>query len=127
MQGMDLFAEMDFTAKLHKVKNLDPTVVSASQVLHMATRGGAGVLGAADQIGSIEPGMKADIIVLDFDQPHLTPVYNIPSHLVYAAQGNDVVYAIIDGKVIVRDRQLTTIDMSEVFRKADESAERLRR
>jgi 5-methylthioadenosine/S-adenosylhomocysteine deaminase len=121
--SVDLFAEMDFAAKLHKVHSLDPTVVSAQQTLYMATMGGAQVLGVPGQIGSLEPGKKADIIVLDFDQPHLTPVYNIASHLVYATLGTDVIYSIINGKVVMRDRQLTTIDVSEIQSKVCEIAE----
>jgi 5-methylthioadenosine/S-adenosylhomocysteine deaminase len=121
--SLDLFAEMDFAAKIHKVNNLDPTVVTAEQVLYMATRGGAEALGSARQIGSLEPGKKADIIVLDFDKPHLTPLYNIASHLVYAAQGADVIYSIINGRVIMRNRQLTTIDVSKILSKVRETTE----
>ena len=107
---VDLFREMDTTAKLHKVFNLDPTVMSASQTLRMATMGGAELLGAGNRIGSLEAGKKADLIVLDLNQPHLTPLYNIPSHLVYAARGGDVIHSVINGRVVMRDRLLTTID-----------------
>ncbi|MBU0966276.1 MAG: amidohydrolase [Proteobacteria bacterium] len=118
--NVDLFAEMDMTAKLHKVHRLDPTVMTARETLHMATMGGAGVLGAQQDIGSLEPGKKADMIVLDLDKPHLTPMYNIASHLVYAAKGSDVVHSLINGKVVMRDRHLTDLDERQIIAKVNE-------
>jgi len=109
-QNFDMFAVMDINSKLHKVHMLDSTVMTARQTLYMATRGGAEVLGVDNLIGSIEVEKKADLIVLDFDQPHLTPVYDIPSHLVYSARGSDVVHSIINGRIVMRDRQLTFND-----------------
>lgn len=109
-QNFDMFAVMDINSKLHKVHTLDSTVMTARQTLYMATRGGAEVLEVDHLVGSIEVGKKADLIVLDFDQPHLTPVYDIPSHLVYAARGSDVAHSIINGRIVMRDRQLTFID-----------------
>jgi 5-methylthioadenosine/S-adenosylhomocysteine deaminase len=88
---LDLFSEMDLCAKLHKVKDLDPTALPAKAVLEMATIGGASVLGLAGDIGSLSPGKKADIILLDLMQPHLQPFYH-PDLLVYAASGADVSY-----------------------------------
>ncbi|MFZ5774301.1 MAG: amidohydrolase family protein [Thermodesulfobacteriota bacterium] len=117
---VDLFGEMDSCAKLHKVHRLDPTVMPAATVLAMATRGGAAVLGAAERIGSLEKGKKADLIVLDLDQPHLTPLYNIPSHLVYAARGADVVHSVINGRVVMRDRRLATIDEKALLARMNE-------
>jgi 5-methylthioadenosine/S-adenosylhomocysteine deaminase len=107
---VDLFGEMNSAAKLQKVNTLDPTALPAETVLEMATMGGARVLGAEKKIGSLEPGKKADIIVLDLNQPHLTPLYNIPSHMVYAARGADVVHSIINGRIIMKNRRITTID-----------------
>ena len=107
---VDLFGEMDTCAKVHKVHRLDPTVMGARTVLSMATTGGAAVLGASGEIGSLEPGKKADLIVLDLDQPHLTPLYNIPSHLVYAARGSDVCHSVINGQVVMQNRRLLTMD-----------------
>ena len=112
---VDMFGEMDTAAKLHKVNSLDPTVMSAETTLKMATMGGAKLLGAEQEIGSIEPGKKADLIVLDLNQPHLTPMYNIPSHLVYAARGADVIHSIINGRVVMRDRKLLTIDEAAIL------------
>src|SRR5664280_1080399 len=108
---MDMFREMDTAAKIHKVTLLDPTVMSAETVLKMATIGGAEVLGLDKLIGSIEAGKQADIILVDMNQPHLTPLYNCYSQLVYAARGADVKTSIINGKIIMKDRQLLTIDI----------------
>jgi 5-methylthioadenosine/S-adenosylhomocysteine deaminase len=109
---LDMFREMDTAAKIHKVTLLDPTVMSAHTVLKMATIGGANVLGLDKSIGSIETGKQADIILVDMNQPHLTPLYNCYSQLVYAARGADVKTSIINGKVVMKNRQLRTIDLS---------------
>jgi len=108
---MDMFREMDTAAKIHKVTLLDPTVMSAETVLKMVTICGAEVLGLDKLIGSIEAEKQADIILVDMNQPHLTPLYNCYSQLVYAARGADVKTSIINGKIIMRDRQLLTIDL----------------
>lgn len=112
---VDMFGEMDMAAKIHKVDRLDPTVMSAGQTLNMATMGGASALAAEDDIGSLAPGRKADMIVIDLDQPHLTPLYNLSSHLVYAARGSDVVDSVINGRVVMADRRLTMVDEDEVM------------
>jgi 5-methylthioadenosine/S-adenosylhomocysteine deaminase len=113
---MDMFREMDTAAKIHKVTSLDPTVMSAETVLKLATIGGAKVLGLDKWIGSIEAGKKADIILIDMNQPHLTPLYNCYSQLVYAARGADVKTSIINGKVVMKDRQLQTIDLPNAMK-----------
>ncbi len=123
---VDMFGEMDTAAKIHKVQRLDPTVMPAETVVGMATRGGARVLGAEQSIGSLEAGKKADCIVLDLDQPHLTPLYHIPSHLVYAARGGDVIHSIINGQVVMQDRRLLTLDESAILAKANEIAGQIR-
>ncbi len=84
--------------------------MNAEQTLHAATLGGAATLQAQKQIGSLAVGKKADIIVLDMNQPHLTPLYNVPSHLVYAARGADVVHSVINGKCVMENRELLTLD-----------------
>jgi len=106
---------MGTAAKVHKMLAGDPTVVDARRVLRMATLEAARVLGLEDQLGSLEVGKRADIIVLDLDVPHLIPVYDITSHLVYAAHANDVRTVIIDGCVVMRDRELLTLDEGEIF------------
>jgi 5-methylthioadenosine/S-adenosylhomocysteine deaminase len=112
---IDMFGEMNSAAKLHKVNTLDPTVMPAETVLEMATMGGARVLGAENKIGSLEPGKKADLIVLDMNQPHLTPLYNIPSHMVYAARGADVVHSVINGNIVMQNRELKTLDEKAIL------------
>ena len=124
--NLDLFQEMDSAAKLHKVHLLDPTVMDARTVFRMATRGGARVLGLESRVGSLEAGKKADIIILDLDQPHLTPLYNIYSHLVYAARGADVTRVIINGRTVMKDRQLLSLDLREILSRANRFAETLR-
>ena len=117
-----LFGEMDTAAKLAKVNTLDPTVLNAETVLRMATIEGARVLGLADRIGSLEIGKQADVIVLDTRKPHLTPMYNPYSQLVYAATGHDVCHAIIDGRMVMENRRLLTLDVVEVLARAEEKA-----
>jgi 5-methylthioadenosine/S-adenosylhomocysteine deaminase len=118
--NLDLFQEMDSAAKLHKVHRLDPTVMPSEVVLEMATLGGAKVVGLEKEIGSLEVGKKADIIILDLNRPHLQPIYSIISHLVYSATGADVRDVIIDGKLIMQDRKLLTLDEEAVLHKAQE-------
>ena len=113
---LDMFREMDTAAKIHKVTTLNPTVMSAQTVLKMATAGGAGVLGLENKIGSIEVGKDADIILLDMNKPHLTPLYNCYSQLVYAASGADVKTSIIGGKVVMKNRRLLTIDVESAMK-----------
>ena len=118
--NLDLFQEMDAAAKLHKVHRLDPTVMPAKIVLEMATLGGARVLGMEGEIGSLEVGKKADVIILDLNRAHLQPVYNIVSQLVYSASGADVRDVIIDGKLVMENRKLLTLHEEEILRKAKE-------
>ncbi|MGD8461969.1 MAG: amidohydrolase [Desulfobacterales bacterium] len=112
---LDLFLEMDTVAKLHKAKTLDPTVMDAETVLKMATIGAARVLGLESFIGSIETGKKADLIIVDTDQPHLTPMYNPVSHMVYAARGSDVTTVMINGTIVMQDGRLTTMDLGRIM------------
>ncbi len=113
---LDLFMEMDMAAKLHKVHTLDPTVMDARTVLRMATIDGARALGLDEQIGSLEKGKRADMIVLDTCRPHLTPMYDPCSHLVYAAKGSDVVGSIVEGRVLMENRMLETLEMEKILR-----------
>lgn len=120
--NMDLFTEMDMAAKLHKVQAMDPTVMDALTVLKMATIEGAKALGLGNITGSLETGKKADIIVIDTHKPHLTPMYNPFSHLVYAARGQDVKHTIINGRLVMENRQLLTLNLEEVMARAMEKA-----
>lgn len=120
--NLDLLTEMDMAAKLNKVEAMDPTVLSAFTVLQMATSMGAKALGLEHEVGSLEAGKKADIIVLDTNKPHLTPMYNPYSHVVYAARGSDVTHSIIDGRLVMEQRKLLTLDLNEVMERAREKS-----
>jgi len=89
--------------------------------------GGAGVLGLNSQIGTLEAGKKADIIIIDMEKPHLTPLYNIYSHLVYTVNGADVKTVIINGKTVMKDRKLLTIDETKVMEEVRRIALRVKR
>jgi len=121
--NLDLFTEMDTAAKLHKVHRMDTTVMDAYTVLRMATIEGARALGLDNLIGSLEAGKKADIIVVDTQRPHLTPMYHPYSHLVYAARGQDVTYSIIDGRVVMENRRILTLDLEEILARARKRSE----
>jgi len=123
----DMFREMDGAAKLHKVFQKDPAVMAAPQVLRMATLDGAVVLGREDEIGSLLPGKRADIIIVDIRKPHLTPMYNPFSHLVYAASGADVRTSIIDGKIVMKDRRILTMDVDAAMDAVAEIASSIRK
>jgi 5-methylthioadenosine/S-adenosylhomocysteine deaminase len=116
--NLDLFTEMDTAAKLHKINAMDPTVMDAEKVLRMATIEGAKAMGIEDITGSLEVGKKADVILVDTAKPHLTPLYNPFSHLVYSARGNDVSHVVINGQVVMEDRELTTLNLSEIMERA---------
>lgn len=124
---VDMFGEMNTAAKIQKIRRMDPTVMAADLTLRAATMGGATVLGAEGYIGSLEPGKKADCIVLDLDQPHLTPMYHPVSHLVYAARGGDVLHSVINGRLVMRNRQLLTLDEAAILARAAEIGDRFRR
>lgn len=124
---VDMFGEMNTVAKIHKVARMDPTAMNAEQTLHTATQGGAETLGAGEQIGSLEVGKKADLIVLNLDQPHLTPLYNIPSHLVYAARGADVLHSVIGGRLVMENRRLLTLDEKKILTQMREIGQEISR
>ena len=124
--NLDLFGEMDTCAKLHKAATLDPTVLTAATALRMATESGARALGWKGRTGQIAPAMLADVIVVDFRKPHLTPVYNPVSHLVYAAGAADVRHSVIGGRLVMKDRMLLTLDLEEIFGHVREFAKKTR-
>lgn len=113
--NLDVIAEMDTAAKLHKLASMDTTVMNAPTVLRMATIEGAKALGLGDMVGSLEIGKKADIIIVDTNKPHLTPLYDPISHLVYAARGSDVSHSIINGRLVMEERRLLTLDLSDIM------------
>lgn len=116
--NLDLFTEMDTAAKLHKIETMNPTVLDSFTVLKMATIEGARALGMEDITGSLEIGKQADIIIVDTNKPHLTPMYNPYSHLVYSARGYDVSHSIINGRLIMEDRKLLTLDVDDIISRA---------
>jgi 5-methylthioadenosine/S-adenosylhomocysteine deaminase len=123
---LDLFQAMDMTAKLHKVHSLDPTALDAKTVLQMATIDGARAIGLDQQIGSLEVGKQADIIIIDTCRPHLTPMYHPSSHLVYTANGNDVKTSIIAGRVVMEDGKLVSMNLADILEKINAIAESVR-
>ncbi len=112
--NLDLFGEMSLTARLHKVWHQDPTLLNAAQVVALATHQGAQVLGLQHRIGTLAPGKEADLIVVDLNQPHLTPLYDPYSHLVYTAGSADVRHVMVAGRWLLKDRQLTTLNWPEI-------------
>lgn len=124
---VDMFSEMNTVAKVQKAACMDPTVMNAETTLAAATSGGAAALRAEDEIGSLAVGKKADLIVLDLHQPHLTPLYNVPSHLVYAARGGDVIHSFINGRQVMRHRRLLTLDEDEILARMTAMGEEIRR
>ncbi|MCK9276006.1 MAG: amidohydrolase [Syntrophales bacterium] len=124
--NLDMFQEMDTAAKLEKAARLDPTLLSAEEVIHMATGNGAKILGMENITGSLETGKKADIIIIDCNKPHLTPLYNEYSHLVYAVNGSDVETVIINGKMVMEKRTLLTIDEARVMAEVRTIAQRVK-
>ncbi|MFW6283951.1 MAG: amidohydrolase family protein, partial [Desulfosalsimonas sp.] len=124
--NLDMFMEMDAAAKIHKVNQMDPTVMDAGTVLRMATIDAARALGLDNVTGSVEPGKKADIIVIDTNKPHLTPMYNICSHLVYAAGGADVEHVMINGVPVVDHGRLVSFDAEAVMEQMQQIAAEIR-
>jgi 5-methylthioadenosine/S-adenosylhomocysteine deaminase len=124
--NLDMFLEMDTAAKLHKVNTGDPTIMDAKTVLKMCTIDSARALGLSDSIGSLEPGKKADLIVIDTKKPHLTPMYHPESHLVYAARGSDVDSVIINGKIVMEDGKMAFMDIEQVMENVRNIAHEIR-
>lgn len=107
---LDMWEEINLASLIHKGAMLDPTIMPAETVLRMATLGSAEAISLDDEIGALTVGRRADLIQLRLDGPHLTPMYNVISHLVYAADFSDVVTVIVDGTVLMREGQVLTVD-----------------
>ncbi len=125
--NLDMLQEMDSAAKLQKLVNEDPTALPAMEVVNMATQQSAQIMNLADKVGSLTVGKQADLIIIDFNQPHLTPVYDYFSHVVYAASGADVISTMVAGKWLMRDRQFQEIDVEEVYTQVRRIASDIRR
>jgi len=123
--NLDLFEEMRSASFMAKLVTGNPEALDAAAVVRMATIDGARVLGMDHEIGSLEPGKLADVIVVDLKRPHLTPVYDPVSHLVYAARGSDVRDVIVNGVQVVESGRITTVDEQDVMRHAVDMARKI--
>jgi 5-methylthioadenosine/S-adenosylhomocysteine deaminase len=117
---VDMFEEMDLAAKLQKVTTHDPRNLNAEQALEMATVGGARVLGMEREIGSLEPGKRADLITVSLAEANAEPLYNVYSQLVYSLKAADVQDVVINGRIVVRQRRPLTLNRNEILAKAAE-------
>jgi 5-methylthioadenosine/S-adenosylhomocysteine deaminase len=117
---LNLFEEMDLAVKLQNVTSLNPQALSAGAALEMATMGGARVLGLEKEIGSLEAGKRADLIAVRLDRPNAVPMYNPVSQMVYALKAADVRDVMVNGKTVVRDARILTLDEKQILLKAEE-------
>jgi 5-methylthioadenosine/S-adenosylhomocysteine deaminase len=124
---LSMWEEMDTAAKLHKLTSNDPKVVTALEALEMATIRGARALHLERETGSLEEGKRADLIVVDLDDLNQVPLYNIYSQLVYATKAADVRTVVVEGRVLMRDRKLLTLDEESIKRDARQWRERIAR
>jgi 5-methylthioadenosine/S-adenosylhomocysteine deaminase len=122
---LNILSEMSTTAKVHKALSNNPTVLDAKTVLLMATKWSAEVLGLGDKIGSIEKGKIADIVTINLKKPHLTPMYDVYSHIVYAAMASDVDTVMVNGKVVVNNSKFCNGDEEKILAKAKEWEEKI--
>ena len=116
----NMFEEMDLAAKLQKVTTMNPQALPAAAALEMATIRGARALGMEKEIGSLELGKRADMIAVRIDRPHAQPLYDPVSQMVYALKGSDVRDVMVNGKLVVRDAKILTLDERQVLAKAAE-------
>jgi 5-methylthioadenosine/S-adenosylhomocysteine deaminase len=123
---LDMFEAMRFAALLHKVKTRDPQAVPASAALEMATINGARALGLESRIGSLESGKRADLVVVSMQGARQTPMYDPVSHLVYVSRGDDVRTVMVNGRVLMRDRKMLTLDQAQVLADARKTAQAVR-
>ena len=123
--NLDLLEEARLAALVHKLHDLDPKVVNAEQALALATRGSAQALGLEGLIGTLEPGKRADVAIVDLSAPHLAPGHHVISNLVYAARASDVVHTVVEGVVVMKDRTMTHLDEEEIIGQVRERGRRL--
>lgn len=120
--NLNMFEEIHIASIINKGVNMDAVSVPAIDVLRMATINGAKALLWDEEIGSLEVGKKADIILIDMDKPHLYPMHNVISALSYSVQGSDVDTVMVDGKIIMEKREIKTLDVERIMYEADKSA-----
>jgi 5-methylthioadenosine/S-adenosylhomocysteine deaminase len=119
-------SEMATAAKVHKAVSTDPTVLSAPQALRMATRSGAEVLGLGEITGSLEPGKSADMIIASLNKPHLLPLYDIYSHIVYSMKSSDITDVIVQGRVLLEGGQAQSLNEEAIAGKARDWSRKIR-
>ncbi len=124
---LNILSEMATTAKVHKALSNDPTVLDAKTAVLMATRWGAEVLGLGGKIGSLEVGKHADIITINLKKPHLAPLYDVYSHIVYAARASDVEDVMVNGRLVIENGEHTFADEEEILLKAQEWGNKIAR
>lgn len=122
---IDMFEEIKAATWLQKLDCGNPTVLPAGQVLRMATKGSAKLLNIDNEVGTLEVGKKADIILVDMNKPHLQPIHNVESLLAYSVNGADVDTTIVNGKVLMKNRKLITIDEDELLKQVTVRAKRI--
>jgi len=122
---LDLMEEMDLAAKLQKITKMDPRALGAKAVVEMATIEGAKALHMEKEIGSLEAGKKADLVIIGLDAPNAVPMYDVYSQIAYSLKGSDVETVIIGGRVVMRDKKVLTVDEPAVIAKAREYQKRI--
>ncbi|MGI9224310.1 MAG: amidohydrolase family protein [Woeseiaceae bacterium] len=123
---LDMWEEMRLATFMQKIDRMDPEALPATAVLTMATRGSATAIGLGDSIGSLEVGKRADVIQVAFDDVHHVPTFDVMSHLVYVTDEQDVASVVVDGVVLMREREFLTIDVERVANEANALAARIR-
>src|SRR3989339_73564 len=116
---LDLFSEMKMCSMLHKITGLNPEILNAYEIVKMATIDAARVLGKENHLGSLEAGKKADIITINLDKPHLTPIYNPFSHLVYCVEAQDVENVMVNGKMVMCKREVANMDEEMIIKEGE--------
>jgi len=123
--NLNMFEEMNLVALIHKGYHMNPMLINAEQTILMGTINGAKALGQQKEIGMIKKGMKADLIIVDTSEPHFTPINDYVASIVYSAQASDVETVILDGDILMENRELLTIDIEKVKSKVKEIAKRV--
>jgi 5-methylthioadenosine/S-adenosylhomocysteine deaminase len=118
--------EIDLAAKLAKISKMDPLALNAKAVVEMATIDGARALHMEKEIGSLEAGKKADIVLISLDEPNAVPMYDVYAQIAYSLKGSDVETVVIGGRVVMRDRKLLTLDEPKILEKAHEYGTRVK-
>ena len=124
---LSILGEMSTAAKVHKAVSMDPTVLDDKTALLMATKNGAEIVGLGDKAGSIKPGKKADMVIASLNHPHLLPIYDIYSHITYCMRPSDIETVMVNGKIVVENGRLTTMDEEEIMAKTRVWQEKIKR